>query len=99
MVISDGGDNASEHKRAEMLDKVSKSLATIYAVGIYDAEDTDRDPGILKDVAKISGGEAFFPKLRKRWPEFAPKSPKRSAAVILWDMYRKTIRLASGGFM
>jgi len=61
VVVSDGGDNASTRKREDMLDMVSKSLATIYAIGIYDAEDPDRDPGLLKELAKVSGGEAFFP--------------------------------------
>jgi len=61
VVISDGGDNASEHTRREMLDMIEKSIATVYAIGLYDAEDPDRDPGILKELAKISGGEAYFP--------------------------------------
>src|SRR5579883_233120 len=34
LVISDGGDNASEHTRAQMLSAVEESIATIYAVGI-----------------------------------------------------------------
>jgi Ca-activated chloride channel homolog len=62
IVISDGGDNASEHKRSDTLDMVSKSLATIYTIGIYDPDDVDRDPGLLKVLAKVSGGEALFPK-------------------------------------
>jgi Ca-activated chloride channel homolog len=61
VVISDGGDNASEHKRGEMLDMVERSVATIYTIGLYDADDADRDPGILRELAKISGGEAYFP--------------------------------------
>lgn len=62
IAISDGGDNASRHTRVEMEDLVSRSLATIYTVGIYDPEDTDRDPHILKVLAKMSGGESYFPK-------------------------------------
>jgi Ca-activated chloride channel family protein len=61
IVISDGGDNASRHKRADMLNMVEKSIATIYTIGLYDADDPDRAPGILKELAKISGGEAYFP--------------------------------------
>ncbi|MBZ5618978.1 MAG: VWA domain-containing protein [Acidobacteriia bacterium] len=61
IVISDGGDNASEHGRADMLGLVEKSTATIYTIGLYDAEDPDRNPGILKELARISGGEAYFP--------------------------------------
>jgi Ca-activated chloride channel homolog len=61
IVISDGGDNASRHKRREMLDMVERSIATIYTIGLFDAEDPDRDPGILHQLAKISGGEAYLP--------------------------------------
>lgn len=61
VVISDGGDNASQHKRGEMLDMVERSIATIYTIGLFDADDPDRDPGILRELAKISGGEAYLP--------------------------------------
>jgi Ca-activated chloride channel homolog len=61
IVISDGGDNASHHKRQEMLDAVERSQATIYTIGLFDTGDPDRDPGILKKLARISGGEAYLP--------------------------------------
>ena len=61
VLISDGGDNASMHKRPEMLDMVERSLATIYTIGLFDPEDTDSDPHILQRLAKISGGAAYLP--------------------------------------
>lgn len=61
VVISDGGDNASKHSRGEMLDMVERSIGTIYTIGLYDADDPDRNPGILRELARISGGEAYFP--------------------------------------
>jgi VWFA-related protein len=61
IVISDGGDNASRHKRPEVVDKLDRSPATVYTVGVYDSDDQDRSPGILKHLAGVSGGEAFFP--------------------------------------
>jgi Ca-activated chloride channel family protein len=61
IVISDGGDNASRTTRAEMLDRVEKSAATIYTIGLFDYGDPDRDPGILKRLAKMTGGQAYFP--------------------------------------
>ncbi|HUA61832.1 MAG TPA: VWA domain-containing protein [Verrucomicrobiae bacterium] len=61
LVISDGGDNASEHTRAQMLSAVEDSLATIYSVGIFYPEDIDRDPHILRQIARISGGGSYFP--------------------------------------
>ena len=61
IVISDGGDNASVHTRHEILDSVERSLATIYTIGLFDTDDPDRDPGILKKLARITGGLAYFP--------------------------------------
>ena len=61
VLISDGGDNASHHARHEIFQKLDRSLATIYAVGLYDEDDQDRAPGVLRHLAGISGGEAIFP--------------------------------------
>jgi VWFA-related protein len=61
IVISDGGDNASVHSRREMLDMVERSLATIYTIGLFNDGDKDQDPGILRKLARMSGGQAYFP--------------------------------------
>jgi VWFA-related protein len=61
VVVSDGGDNVSVHTRREMLDGVQRSVATIFVIGLYDPDDPDHDLGVLKDLAHISGGDAYFP--------------------------------------
>ncbi|HEX3743019.1 MAG TPA: VWA domain-containing protein [Bryobacteraceae bacterium] len=61
VLISDGGDNASRHDRHDIFDKLDGSIATIYAVGLYDDDDMDQSPGVLKHLAGVSGGEAYFP--------------------------------------
>lgn len=61
VLISDGGDNASAHSRREVLNMVEGSPATVYTIGIYDEGDPDRDPGLMRKLAEISGGEAYFP--------------------------------------
>jgi Ca-activated chloride channel homolog len=61
VLISDGGDNVSLHKRAETIDLVERSAATIFTIGLFEEGAPDADPGILKELAKISGGEAYFP--------------------------------------
>ena len=63
IVVSDGGDNASFRTKAQILAQASQSDAIIYALGIYDPDgQDDSDPGVLKDLAKATGGEAYFPK-------------------------------------
>jgi Ca-activated chloride channel family protein len=61
VLISDGGDNASTYTRREMVNLVQGSPATIYTIGIYDEGDPDQTPGLLRQLAEISGGEAYFP--------------------------------------
>src|SRR5215510_11781510 len=61
VVLSDGGDNASFAKIDDVLRVAQKSSATIYCIGIYDPFQRDRNPSILKKIAKVTGGEAFFP--------------------------------------
>ncbi len=61
VVISDGGDNFSQQPRNRVVEKLDRSTATVYTVGIYDEDDEDRSPGILKLMAGVSGGQAYFP--------------------------------------
>jgi Ca-activated chloride channel homolog len=61
VVVSDGGDNASAHTRRQMFDQAQRSVATIFAIGLYDPDDLDHDLGVLSQLAHISGGEAYFP--------------------------------------
>jgi VWFA-related protein len=61
IVISDGGDNASVHSLAQIMPMVNESSASIYTLGIYDDNDDDRNPHVLKELSRASGGEAFFP--------------------------------------
>jgi VWFA-related protein len=61
ILISDGGDNASKHTLAQVIDMAKHSAAIIYAIGIFDEQDGDQNPGVLRRFAKETGGEAFFP--------------------------------------
>lgn len=62
IVISDGADNASRYDAAQVLMAAKQSEAIIYTIGIYEQDDPDRNPGSLKQLAKATGGEAFWPK-------------------------------------
>ena len=61
IVISDGGDNASHHTQGQVLESAGRSDAIIYTVGLFDEYDHDRNPGILRRIARATGGEAFLP--------------------------------------
>jgi len=61
IVISDGADNASVHRLAQVLEMAEQSSAIIYTVGLFDPDDQDANPKVLTHLAKATGGEAFFP--------------------------------------
>jgi Ca-activated chloride channel homolog len=64
LVISDGGDNASQASFDEVLAKARRLGASIYTIGIYDPADPDRSPRVLRRLAAAGGGTAFFPHAR-----------------------------------
>lgn len=61
IVISDGGDNASKAGLDQVVKMAEQSSAMIYAIGIFDPEDPDRNPKVLQRLAQETGGEAIFP--------------------------------------
>ncbi|HYL36290.1 MAG TPA: VWA domain-containing protein [Bryobacteraceae bacterium] len=65
VVISDGGDNVSKHTLPEVMQDTLRTVATIYTVGIFDEDDPERNPAVLKKLAHVSGGGVYFPKQLK----------------------------------
>jgi Ca-activated chloride channel homolog len=61
IVVSDGGDNASARSLAQIMKLAEQSSAIIYTVGVFDEDDPDRNPRVLKRLARATGGEAFLP--------------------------------------
>jgi VWFA-related protein len=61
IVLSDGGDNASHRTLDEIFQMAQRSSATIYTIGIYDVIDRDRNPRVLRKIAQLTGGRAYFP--------------------------------------
>jgi Ca-activated chloride channel family protein len=61
LIISDGGDNSSHEHLADVLQMAQKAGVLIYCVGIYDDADWDQNPRALTELAKLTGGKAFFP--------------------------------------
>jgi Ca-activated chloride channel family protein len=62
VVISDGGDNASRATLDQVLARARDSNAAIYTVGIFDANDMEKNPGVLKSLARLTGGDRFLPR-------------------------------------
>lgn len=62
VLVADGGDNASAATFDEVLREAQASNAAIYAVGVVDPLDRNANRGRLRDLARATGGEAFFPR-------------------------------------
>ncbi len=60
IIVSDGGDNASARKYADVLELAHRSQAVIYAIGLVDAHE-EENPDVLRRLCKDTGGLAFFP--------------------------------------
>jgi Ca-activated chloride channel family protein len=61
IVVSDGGDNASRITFPELMKMIEASRASIYTVGLYDSQDQDANPSVMRKIAAVSGGEFFEP--------------------------------------
>ena len=61
IVISDGGDNASRASLDRVLKLAEQSSAVIYTMGLFDPDDPDANPKVLRRLAQETGGQAFFP--------------------------------------
>ncbi len=61
IVVSDGGDNVSHTRFPDLMKLIEASRATIYTVGLYDPEDHDLNPAVLRKMSSVSGGESFEP--------------------------------------
>lgn len=65
LIISDGGDNHSEHKKRDVIKFLRESDVQLYSIGIYEPRDTCftpeecSGPSLLRDLSKTTGGQAF----------------------------------------
>ncbi|MBV8903539.1 MAG: VWA domain-containing protein [Acidobacteriia bacterium] len=71
IVVSDGGDNVSTTRLADLMRLIEASRATIYTVGLFDAEANELNPRVLQRFARASGGEYFEPDLAHIVPVLA----------------------------
>jgi VWFA-related protein len=61
VVLSDGGDNASQATLDEVLRQTQTSNTVLYTIALIDPVDREASPRRLKQLAEASGGEAFQP--------------------------------------
>ena len=62
VLVSDGGDNASQAQFSEVVEAALRRDVVIYTICLADGTDREAKPGLLRELAKITGGESFFPR-------------------------------------
>ena len=62
VAVSDGGDNASQAKLEDALRRVHESDAMVYTVALVDPLVRDGDRGLLRRLARATGGESYEPR-------------------------------------
>jgi Ca-activated chloride channel family protein len=77
ILISDGGDNASTHTLEQLISDATNSDVVIYTIGLFGKYEEETNPAFMKQIATITGGEAFLPAR----PGRAASSCKRIAQI------------------
>jgi Ca-activated chloride channel family protein len=60
IIVSDGGDNASHHKYADILERAQRSQVIIYAISLVGSLQQE-NPVVLRHLCKETGGLDFSP--------------------------------------
>jgi Ca-activated chloride channel family protein len=61
VLISDGGDNASQRNFTQVLRMAQSASVVIYAIGLFEEYGADQNPKVLKKFSEETGGNAYFP--------------------------------------
>ena len=61
VVLSDGEDNASRLSEDDMVQRAVRSDVIIYTLSTADLDTRVGDPGVLKKLARVTGGVSYFP--------------------------------------
>lgn len=60
VIVSDGGDNASQEKFSHLMIAAQQSQVLIYSIALID-DDGEVNPGVLRRLSKTTGGITYFP--------------------------------------
>lgn len=69
LIVSDGGDNASQASIDRALKLAHESDAAVYTVSLVDPQSHDANPAFLRKLSRSSGGESFTPKRPSEVPK------------------------------
>ena len=62
VLVSDGGDNASQAQFSQVVEAALRRDVVIYTICLADENDREAKPRLLRELAKVTGGESFTPR-------------------------------------
>ena len=62
MIISDGGDNKSRNRLDDIIKRADRAGVLMYTVGLFDEQSEDKNPGVLRKLARQTGGLTYLPR-------------------------------------
>lgn len=68
IIVSDGGDDASEQNLKKTLAAVQHGSTVIYTIGLVASDQANVNPGVLRKMAKETGGQSYFPRSAEQLP-------------------------------
>jgi VWFA-related protein len=61
LVVSDGADNRSRHTLEDVVKLADRNGVILYTVGLFDQTSDDKNPGVLRRLARQTGGSVYLP--------------------------------------
>jgi VWFA-related protein len=62
LIVSDGGDNRSRNRLDDIVKRADRAGVLMYTIGLFDEHSADKNPGVLRQLARQTGGLAYLPK-------------------------------------
>jgi Ca-activated chloride channel homolog len=61
LIVSDGGDNRSRNRLNDIVVRADRLGVLMYTIGLFDENSEDKNPAVLKQLARQTGGLAYLP--------------------------------------
>src|SRR4029079_5388183 len=61
LIVSDGADNRSKRTLKDVVRDADRARVLLYTIGLLDENSEDKNPGVLKQLARQTGGLSYMP--------------------------------------
>ena len=61
LIVSDRGDNRSRNRLNDIVVRADRLGVLMYTIGLFDENTEDKNPAVLKQLARQTGGLAYLP--------------------------------------